>query len=239
MNKNKTYTEGAFDKLFSTKKLMKYEFNTKNMGVRDKKVVAILTEYKINAKTCLDIGPGTGRWLQFLKENGAKKISASDISQESLDRCDSFCDYTQKVDLECEQINIKNKTQDIILCFMVLEHLRDPENLISEISRMIKNEGLIIMSIPNIASFLSRARLLFGFLPRAISSDKTHVKFYTKRELRELFKPFDLCPIIIPTSFSIHPFNSKKWRISSTSATKSMDDHILFKIVVNKKKSIR
>ena len=90
------------------------------------------------------------------------------------------------------------------------------------------------MSIPNILSFISRFRVLAGKLPTAVKSDKTHVKFYTKKELNKLFAPFKLQVEIIPTSISINPYNPKSVRLVSNRFLSSFDDHLLFNIVVIK-----
>lgn len=203
------------------------------MGIRDRKVIKLLSKFGVKGKHCLDIGPGTGRWLQFLKKSGASYLGAIDISQESLDRCNILCNKTQKADVESEIFNFEADYFDIVISFMILEHLRDPENYISEIARVTKDNGIILMTIPNIVSFMSRIRVFFGIMPAAITSDKTHVKFYTEKELIKLFKPFNLKPIMIPTSFSINPFNSRKLRVPSSRIIKSLDDHLLFVVQYN------
>ena len=235
MNKNKTYTERTFNKLFQKKEKLLYEFDTNEMSRRDRKIIKLLSEFGVKGKHCLDIGPGTGRWLQFLKKQSASYLGAIDISQESLDRCEILCDKTQKADVENEPCDYESDYFDIVISFMILEHLRDPENYISEIARVTKNNGIILMTIPNIVSFMSRIRVIFGIMPQAITSDKTHVKFYTEKELIKLFKPFNLKPIMIPTSFSINPFNSKKPRVPSSRIIKSLDDHLLFVVQKSKK----
>gem|GEM_PF-1940602 len=230
---SRTYNEQAFDKIFREKEHINYSKVTGKMGWRDKKVVKHLLEHGVKDKYCLDVGPGTGRWLQFLKDNGAAYLGAIDISRESLNRCSHLCNKVQKANVETDRFDFKDNFFDVVVSFMILEHLRDPGNYISEIIRVVKKGGLILMTIPNIASFLSRIRLLLGILPAAVSSDNTHVRFYTKRELITLFKPFDLIPEMIPTSFSINPFNSKRLKIPSNKLTCSLDDHLLFRIYIN------
>ena len=90
------------------------------------------------------------------------------------------------------------------------------------------------MSIPNIVSLASRIRVAFGFMPQAVTNDKTHIKFYTKKELKKLFEPHNQIPIMIPTSFSLNPLNTSKLRTPSIKITNSLDDHLLFMVKVNK-----
>ena len=233
--KKKTFTEETFDIAFQSKKREKYSFEYKKLNKRDKQIVKNLISFKIKGKKCLDIGPGTGRWLQFLKANKASYLASVDISSEALKRVEPFCDFLEKKDVENENLSFKNNSFDIIISFMVLEHIRDPQNYISEIIRVAKNDAIILMSIPNIVSFTSRIRVLLGRLPKAVSSDKTHVKYYTERELIKMFKQYNMKPSLLPTSIILNPFVSKPtFRISSNRFTKSLDDHLLFRIDVKK-----
>ncbi|MFA5010591.1 MAG: class I SAM-dependent methyltransferase [Ignavibacteria bacterium] len=234
MDKRKEFTEKAFDRIFLEKEKLSYRFNDDELSIRDLKVKQQLLEVGVFGKKYLDIGPGTGRWLQFVKNNGASYCGAIDISQESLNRCNKLCDKTQKADVECEIFNFESSYFDIVVSFMVLEHLKNPENYLNEIIRVTKSGGLILMTIPNILSFLSRLRVIIGKLPSAITDDHTHVKYYTKKELKKLFKPYNLFPVLIPTSISWNPFAPKKLLIPSNKLIKSLDDHLLFRIIVNK-----
>lgn len=228
MKPNRTYTEKIFDDKFNATEGIRYTFNKKDMGRRDRKVLSILESFGINGKSCLDIGSGTGRWIQYVKQKNAGFIGGVDISLSSIKNFQHNCNKVQKADIEFDKLDFDNEFFDIIISFMVLEHLRDPANFISEVKRISRIGGLIIMSIPNLVSFRSRLRMLLGYLPVAVTSDNTHVKFYTKKELKALFKPFGLQPVLIPTSFSIHPTKSKRLRIPSNQITNSFDDHLLF-----------
>lgn len=233
MNK-KTFTEETFDIAFRSKKTENYSFEVKKLNRRDKQIVKNLTSFKIEGKRCLDIGPGTGRWLKFLKEKNASYLAAVDISSEALKKVELFCDFSEKVDVENESLSFKDNSFDVIISFMVLEHIRDPQNYISEIMRVAKEDAIILISIPNIVSFTSRIRVLLGRLPKAVSSDKTHVKYYTEKELVKMFKIYNVKPIILPTSIILNPFGSKpQLRVASNRFTKSLDDHLLFKVNKN------
>jgi len=234
MLNKRTYNEEAFDKIFRKKEIIDYSYVSGKMGRRDAQIIKTLKNFGVTGKKCLDIGPGTGRWLQFLKDNGASYLGCIDLSLESLNRCVVLCDKQQKADVENEQFDFDSDFFDITISFMLLEHLRNPDNYISEMIRVTKNNGLILMSIPNILSFISRFRVLAGKLPTAVKSDKTHVKFYTKKELNRLFAPYNLKVEMIPTSISINPYNPKSVRLASNRFLSSFDDHLLFKIVVIK-----
>ena len=77
--------EKQFDTIFSEKPNIKYFFEADNLGYKDKKILSFL-EGNTFGKKVLDIGPGTGRWLQFMRSQGADFLGAIDISQEALKR---------------------------------------------------------------------------------------------------------------------------------------------------------
>ncbi len=235
MKKAKTLVEDQFDNLFTQKPALKYDFNIKKMGRKDRKIVQCLLEYGIKGKKCLDVGPGTGRWLQFLKNSGAGYLGAIDISQESLNRCSLLCNRTQKAHIESDKFDFEPDFFDVVISIEVLEHLRDPDNYLSEIVRVSKTGGIVLMSTPNVISFISRMRMLFGRLPIAIASDKTHVGFYRKKDIVNLLAPFNMRPQFIPTSISLNPFYQKsKLHIPSVNLISSLDDSLLFMIQIEK-----
>ena len=229
-NKENPLNEKFFDKIFFEGTPKEYNFIYNKLGYRDRRVLYNLLKFGAEGKNCLDIGPGTGRWVQFLKEQKANYIEVVDLSSESLSKCREFSDHIQKANVEFDKIESPDNFFEVILCFMVLEHLIEPDNLLEEIYRVAKQNSLILFTIPNITSFISRIRMLLGYLPLAVSSDITHIKFYTERELKKLFSNFKMKVEVIPTSFSINPINSKTLRIPSNKVTKSLDDHLLFRV---------
>ena len=223
-----------FDRRFREKERIDYSRVTGKPGRRDRQTMRTLRSYGIEGRHCLDIGPGTGRWLQFLKDNGAASLAAVDLAPEALDRAADLGARCYTADMEYEKLDCESDSFDITLAFMILEHMKEPSNFVREIIRVTRNSGLVLMSIPNIASFLSRIRLLVGYLPAAVSSDPTHVRFYTRRELQRLFRPHGGEPKIVPTAFSLNPFNIRTWRVPTNRFLAGLDDHTLFQIHIRK-----
>ena len=70
----------------------------------------------------------------------------------------------------------------------VLEHLRDPLAVLMEFTESLKDDGVVIISLPNIANIYVRLNLLIGrfdYQDRGIL-DRTHIRFFT----REAFDNF-------------------------------------------------
>ncbi len=226
-------TEKHFDRYFAEKPKIEYEFDQRKMGGRDRGIFRTLMSHGMAGKRCLDIGPGTGRWLQFMRSNGAVHLAAADISQEVLLHCEGICEQLQKADLSHEQLAFETSSFDIILSFEVLEHIVDPTNYIAELVRVARPGGMLLMSTPNLVSLISRIRMLFGLRPMSFALDPTHVRHYRQKEVRKVFAPHDLTPRFIPAQFSLNPLNRlSRWRIRSNRLTCRFDDSLLWQVLI-------
>lgn len=111
----------------------------------------------------LDIGCGNGLLMKYLKDN------LVDVNFElyGIDICDYKKDLEFKfIVLDAEkEIPFDNDFFDLILACEIIEHIRETDLLLKEIYRISKNNSLIIISTPNLASFFNRFLLLFGFQP--------------------------------------------------------------------------
>ena len=67
---------------------------------------------------------------------------------------------------DARQLPFNDSTWDVLLSFECLEHIADrAELLISESFRVLKNDGLFMLAIPNLADLYSRIAFLFGYAP--------------------------------------------------------------------------
>lgn len=97
---------------------------------------------------------------------------------------------------------------DIILCGDVLEHLVDPWTTVRRVSRYLKKGGVMIISCPNIREVINWSRILFtGSFQYQGSGimDKTHLRFFCKKDLIELMTTDELSPIRAVPNYFITP----------------------------------
>lgn len=124
-------------------------------------------------KKILDIPAGNGLVSDQLKNYGAEVISA-DINNE-------FPHYIQ-ADME-KQLPFNDKEFDVVICLEGIEHTMRPEALFSELARVLKKGGLLIISTPNVQNFYSRYQLLCtGYLYQFDPFDKITLKPNEKRD---------------------------------------------------------
>jgi ubiquinone/menaquinone biosynthesis C-methylase UbiE len=75
-----------------------------------------------------------------------------------------------------EDLPFENDDFDLVLLNDVIEHVVDPDIIMSEIRRIIKNEGLCLLSTPNLSAWFNRIFLMFGVQP--IYTEVSYRKIY-------------------------------------------------------------
>lgn len=79
---------------------------------------------------------------------------------------------------------------DMIVCADVLEHLRDPQAQLARLIEHLKPSGFVVASLPNVALWLWRLKLLFGrfeYEPKG-PMDETHLRFFTRATAHKLLR---------------------------------------------------
>jgi SAM-dependent methyltransferase len=94
---------------------------------------------------------------------------------------------------------------DLILLKEVIEHLYDPDRAINSIKKVMKSDGVVIITTPNLSSLINRILLLLGFLPMSyeVSTKKAfgkpgrfnlhegaagHIRLFTYRAIKEFLE---------------------------------------------------
>jgi 2-polyprenyl-3-methyl-5-hydroxy-6-metoxy-1,4-benzoquinol methylase len=139
----------------------------------------------------LDIGAGEGFFAAELAANGNK---VSGIDNRTLSAESSPFERYFTADLEDGIApvirQLEGKRFDRVLLLDVLEHLRHPEQILRQSHEVLKREGLLIVSVPNIANIYIRLTLLLGrfdYSERGLL-DKTHLRFFTRKTARKLLE---------------------------------------------------
>ncbi len=65
----------------------------------------------------------------------------------------------------------------------VIEHLYNSDLVISEIYRILKRNGILILSTPNLASWINRLVLLLGYQP--FSHDVSFIKGFGRLKFKD------------------------------------------------------
>jgi 2-polyprenyl-3-methyl-5-hydroxy-6-metoxy-1,4-benzoquinol methylase len=137
----------------------------------------------------LDVGCGEGFFAAEASRNGNRVVGIDALEQPR--HAEAFADYVQ-ADLDRGMDDalpaLRGKRFDVVLLQDVLEHLRDPAAVLDACRNLVKPNGRIVVSVPNVANVTVRLSLLCGrfeYTPRGIL-DRTHVRFYTRNSARRL-----------------------------------------------------
>lgn len=101
----------------------------------------------ISTDNVLEVGCGAGHILDRIKTGN---IYGCDISSVQVERTQKrLGDRAKIIKSPGENMPYENNFFDKILCSEVIEHVLDPLPLLKEISRVLKNDGILSLSIPN------------------------------------------------------------------------------------------
>ncbi len=131
----------------------------------------------------LDIGCGTGDDLmRVVSRAGGHALDLHGIEGHApyRERCRSLGIDAVSVDIEKDVFPYANGTFDIVIINQVIEHTKEIFWIFSEISRVLKEGGTLIVGVPNLAAFHERLFLLLGRQPRCIKVLGPHIRGYTR-----------------------------------------------------------
>jgi 2-polyprenyl-3-methyl-5-hydroxy-6-metoxy-1,4-benzoquinol methylase len=142
------------------------------------------------ATSVLDVGCGFGGLATLLRSQDIKKIYGIEINPSASEHLEKI--YDQHWIGSVESINLPQELNsfDCIIFADVLEHLVDPWETLKKYAKYLSPGGVIVASIPNARNLGLIYRLLFrGRWTYGESGilDKTHLRFFTRKEIEILF----------------------------------------------------
>jgi ubiquinone/menaquinone biosynthesis C-methylase UbiE len=163
-------------------------------------IVELVTK-KVNntgEKRILDIGCGDGSFAVRLGKYS--RVFGIDISEKAVDLARKAGLSACKADVSREKLPFDSECFDVVYMGDVIEHLLDPDFAILEVLRVLKPDGFLVLSTPNLGSWLNRLLLLLGLQPRysEVSTARQfgrfggrdftpvgHLRLFTYRALRQ------------------------------------------------------
>lgn len=141
-------------------------------------------------KRVLDIGCATGHLTKHLAANGCSVVGV-EIEREFASEAEHYCEEIIVGDIRADSTIGKVKGKfDVIVFGDVLEHLSNPETVLGKVKGLLKEDGFVVVSLPNIALWRIRVALLFGrfdYTDRGVL-DNTHLRFFTLKSAKELLQ---------------------------------------------------
>jgi 2-polyprenyl-3-methyl-5-hydroxy-6-metoxy-1,4-benzoquinol methylase len=137
-------------------------------------------EHSESAPSVLDVGCATGALLVSLRKRGWH-ITGVEISP-----CAEYAKKERGLDVRnipLEENNFPKESFDAILASHLVEHLNNPRSFFTETYRVLKKEGYMFITTPNISGLQAR---LFGGRWRSAIFD--HLYLFSKRTLLKMLK---------------------------------------------------
>jgi methionine biosynthesis protein MetW len=143
-----------------------------------------------NGKKVLDVGCSVGTISAVMKTNGCE-VFGIELDESSAIEASKHCVEVFRGDVESIKLDEKyEKYFDVIIFADILEHLKDPSRALRRFKCYLKEDGIVIISLPNIANWRIRLNLLFGNFDYKDHGllDRGHLRFFTLKNSKNLIK---------------------------------------------------
>ncbi len=143
------YWDSLYDDSDKRQSFTKFELKRRKENVFD----LILKQPSMVNGNALDLGCGAGQYLTELTDLGFNAVGA-DISNEMLlissSKLSNLSHEDKKlVCADCYNVPLPAKYFDLIICIGVLEYLDKETSALTEIKRLLKPDGNVIITVPN------------------------------------------------------------------------------------------
>ncbi|MFH1280548.1 MAG: class I SAM-dependent methyltransferase [Candidatus Beckwithbacteria bacterium] len=139
----------------------------------------------------LDIGCGDGVLLYLISQKTKAQLFGIDSDSDSLKTAKSKVN-AKFFQASAYKLPFKTQSFDIVIASEIIEHLKNPEKMLSEIKRVLKPKGLSLITTP------------VKLFPKP--EDPMHVQEFSTSDLNNLLTKY-FSKVIIKTS---HPYLIKK-----------------------------
>lgn len=151
----------------------------------------VMLKLDVKKASVLDVGCGTGLFLKPLIVAGCTQLYGVDGPQDFTGRALSrgYKEVSEVADLNISPLPGANESFDLVVCKDVFEHLLNPTHALSEISRVLKKDGLLLLHVPNHFPLIGRLKFLFtnnidtfSFFKEESRWTFPHIRFYEHRD---------------------------------------------------------
>lgn len=155
--KNKTDSQKelvikTFDKLSQTYDEQRYfgcSSPAHSFMIRRQRVYELLSNCR--GGKVLDVGCGPGITVDYFVDKGFEFFGV-DISKEMINRCKEKFGHVQNTHFSVgsiEKLDFPNSFFDVVICMGVVEYTEDDSIAVKEMTRVTKQGGIIIITLPN------------------------------------------------------------------------------------------
>jgi 2-polyprenyl-3-methyl-5-hydroxy-6-metoxy-1,4-benzoquinol methylase len=168
-----------------------------------------------NALRVLDVGCGDGTFSEMIMDMG-NEVHGVDVRPDRVESARQKGVRAMVADLS-KGLPFDNVFFDLVYASEVLEHIYDTEFFLQEARRVLKKNGALVVTVPNIACLPNRVRAILGLYPKYVAPARKHwgvgehMRAFTKNVLTEL---------LIRNGFQIEDVKANLLSIVPTKRTK-------------------
>lgn len=97
----------------------------------------------------LEIGCGTGGFLDYLRTEGYNTAYGIEVDQERIGDGRPYYETLKLCLMQGEMLGFRSQSFDVVLSFDVFEHIPDTDRHLSEVRRVLKPGGAYLFQTPN------------------------------------------------------------------------------------------
>lgn len=152
---------------------------------------ALVQAHVPRAARVLDLASGTGAFLARLRDMGYSDLSAVELNTEGFD-LDGVAPQAVDLNAPFGDGALPRDRFDLVTAIEIVEHLDCPRAFLRNVHRILRDGAHLLLTTPNVASWLGRARfLLSGELRQFQRHDydhQRHISPTTHVQMRLMFE---------------------------------------------------
>lgn len=129
-------------------------------------------------KKALDMGCAFGYVTDLLRNLGYDAVGL-DLSKYAIRKAQQSSAHSNFVVADGNSAPFKNNSFNLITCFELIEHIPKPIMLIEEIGRLLKEDGICVLTTP--------VRGPIKKLYDRLRGEKTHISLFVPKEVYQIF----------------------------------------------------
>lgn len=143
----------------------KWETRPQKSYQRERIALALMLPLIKESTSLLDIGCGDGWFLkQISRIQPSLDLYGIDVSMFQLGKAANQPFRLAQCNLE-EGLPFEEQKFDFVYAAEIIEHVYSPDFLLSEVNRVLRNEGYLLVTTPNLCAWFNRFLFLFGVQP--------------------------------------------------------------------------
>ncbi len=152
--------------------------------------LSVLCSFVPEGARVLDLGIGSGALGRQLRQELHCQLDGVTINPDEQAVAQPWYERIELLDLDQPgwDLGFADQSYDVIVCADVLEHLKQPELVVSACRRLLRPDGALLVSIPNVAYAGLVAGLMHGNFDYGNEGlmDSTHLRFFTRSSFQRL-----------------------------------------------------